>query len=144
MDENDKILNPRTNRYVTKGSTSYRRMIRQDIKEGKVSTPKVNDKPLKKIKSKSDSESEVDEKKKRKIRKELSSHSKQIIQNNEEQFRRVAGNQKDTEKLLKELLYKKLISDGQNHHQKKSQNLKRLSHYSDSSDSDQSSSSFSS
>lgn len=134
MADDDKIFNPRTSRYVTKGSTAYRRMICEDRKEKvkreaelkKLNIPieqkeveKVIEK-VEKVKSKSKSKSIPKEKKSRKQDEkaisELTSLSMKVIKENDEKFRKIRGNQDETDKLLKKLLYEKLAKKTKKSH----------------------------
>jgi len=117
----NRILNPRTNRYVTIGSTSHRRLLRENEKQ-----------EMKEQKNKSiieDSESDLDDtmfmrettkkkvetkrpsKKEKPLKKELIKKSVKLIKKNEDKFEKVKDSQHDTDRLLKKLLYKKLMRD---------------------------------
>jgi len=123
MTDEGKIFNPRTSRYVTKGSTAYRRMICENKKdqvkkEAEMKKLNLNTEITKtevvsqKEKSKSKSKSRTKEKKPRKQDEravnELTSISMKLIKNNDDKFRKIRGDQHETDKLLKKLLYEKL------------------------------------
>lgn len=123
MTDEGKIFNTRTNRYVTKGSTAYRRMISEDrreqakkdaeLKKLNAKTESIQSDPiLEKVKSKTKSKSKPKEKVSRKQDEkavsELTSLSMKVIKDNEKEFRKIRGNQSETDKLLKKLLYEKL------------------------------------
>ena len=129
MSTDDKIFNPRTNRYVTKGSTAFRRMVNQDRKEKfeKESKKPILDIKEEIIKTKSKSKSkpkeevyssykEIKERKPdEKAREELTSMAMKVIKNNDDKFRKVRGDQNETDKLLKKLLYEKLAKPKKSH-----------------------------
>ena len=127
MTDENKIFNTRTNRYVTKGSTAYRRMVCEDNKEKvkkeaelkklnlsteKKETEKVKEKTKSKSKQKEEVYSNHKEIKERKpdekAREELTSIAMKVIQKNDDKFRKIRGDQNETDKLLKKLLYEKL------------------------------------
>jgi rRNA maturation endonuclease Nob1 len=132
MSTDDKIFNPRTNRYVTRGSTAFRRMVNQDRKEKhekESKKPKIEDEKKKddilkeksKYKSKPKEEvyssyKEIKERKPDdKAREELTSMAMKVIKNNDDKFRKVRGDQNETDKLLKKLLYEKLAKPKKSH-----------------------------
>jgi len=121
MSSEEKLFNPRTNRYVTKGSTAYRRMVNQDRKdklEKESKQPKKEEiiKTKSKSKSKSKPKEEVyssykeikERKPDERARDGLTSIAMKVIKDNDDKFRKVRGDQEETDKLLKKLLYEKL------------------------------------
>lgn len=119
MTDENKIFNTRTNRYVTKGSTAYRRMVCEDNKEKvkkEAELKKLNLSTEKKEVEKEKSKSKSKSLPKEKVRKmpdenainKLTSMSMKIIKDNDDKFRKIRGEQDETDKLLKKLLYEKL------------------------------------
>ena len=111
-----RILNPRTNRYVTIGSPSHRKLLREGVITPTTKTKtKVSDQPLPMLDSDSDLDDSMFERKQSKkdkpLKKEIVKKSVKLIKKNEDKFRKVKDSQSDTDRLLKKLLYKKLMKD---------------------------------
>ena len=114
--DNDRVLNPKTSRYVTVGSSSHRRLMREGILKHQTKEDPVKQ-PHRDREYESDSELDDDKFSRKQsnkdipIKRELVKKSVKLIQKHEDKFKKVRGDQEDTDKLLKKLLYRKLIKN---------------------------------
>lgn len=121
----ERVLNPRTNRYVTVGSSAHRKLVRDSlVKEpARVESMIPERRPVKKETTKqikqhgseySQGGSDFDdtqfshEPSKREAKRELIKTSVKVIEQNQDKFKKIVGEQDKTDMLLKKLLYQKL------------------------------------
>jgi hypothetical protein len=137
----EKFLNPRTNRYVKKGTAKWRELVREGVL--KEERPKI--KPITTEDESSEGE-ESDTPTPPPIKKELAKTSVAVVRKNKSKFKDL--NQKESDKLLRKLLYKKLCPPSKSHKVKlkkrqksKAKKKKKTRYYSSSSSSGSGSSS---
>jgi hypothetical protein len=104
----EKFLNPRTNRYVKKGTAKWRELVREGVL--KEERPKI--KPITTEDESSEGE-ESDTPTPPPIKKELAKTSVAVVRKNKSKFKDL--NQKESDKLLRKLLYKKLCPPSKSH-----------------------------
>jgi hypothetical protein len=123
MDKETHILNPSTNRFVLVGSPKYKRLV----KEGVIKKPEPQPAPSR---PPSPEPAQARPSQSRSLKKEVMNVATNIVRDNRQDF--VDLTQKQTDALLKRMLYEKLCVDKPS---KKTHKKKRYDSSSDSSDS---------
>ena len=125
MDKETHILNPSTNRFVLVGSSKYKRLVKEGVIKPHVPQPAQSRPP-----------SPESPPSTRSLKKELIKTTTDIVRDNRQDF--VDLTQKQTDALLKRMLYEKLCIDKPNAKKKthKKHKKKYASSSSDSSDTD--------
>jgi hypothetical protein len=131
MDKETHILNPSTNRFVLVGSSKYKRLVKEGVIKPHVPQPQTQPQPAPSRPPSPESPPST-----RSLKKELIKTTTDIVRDNRQDF--VDLTQKQTDALLKRMLYEKLCIDKPNAKKKthKKHKKKYASSSSDSSDAD--------